>query len=102
MMVKADAMRKLHAQGDTVQEIALRYGITYHNAYKAINPPRQRATAPRSTVEKPLTRERLSQLTKPRLIAIATSKVKTDTERKRVEAAAAELDRRDPNWLDNL
>ncbi|HET7713505.1 MAG TPA: hypothetical protein VFK94_03990 [Patescibacteria group bacterium] len=102
LMVKADAMRKLYAAGTPVAEIALRYGVTYHNAYKQINPPRKRAGAAGSTESKPLTKERLTQLPKKRLIEIATSKGKTPSELARIQAAANELDRRDPNWLDKL
>lgn len=102
LMVKAHAMRKLHEAGKSVSEVALYFGVTYHNAYKAINPRRQHARSEKSTVAKPLTPGRASQLTKRQLIAIATSKAKTEVDKKRIQSAADEMDRRDPDWINKL
>lgn len=102
LMVKSDAMRKLHAAGKTVSEVAVFFNSTYHQVYKVINPPRKDRTATSSREVKPLTATRLTQMTKKQLIAIATTKVKTESERKRAVAASNELDRRDPSWIDSL
>lgn len=100
LMIRTYAMRKLFEAGKTVSEVALHFDTTYHNAYKAINPPRKRASDPKSTAVKPLTASRLTQLSKKQLEKIAYGKGKTPTELARIEAAADELIRRDPNWLE--
>lgn len=102
MMVKAEAMRRLYASGESVSAIALRYGVSYYNAYGAINPPRKSAASGQSTAVKLLTPERATQLSKTRLIAIATAKQTTPDWIARKEAASDELDRRYPGWLDKL
>lgn len=102
LVLKSEAMRKLHAAGQTVSQVAIFFDVSYHNAYATINPPRRAASSGTSTAPKPLTRERATQLSKSKLIAIATSKITDDSSRKRVIQASDELDRRYPGWLDAL
>lgn len=94
------AMRKLFKQGVPVGDIARRYKVDYHKAYKAIDPPRLAASNPRSTVRKPLTPERLASLPKSRLLKMAYVRTKDPKELKRIEKVMAELDRRFPGWID--
>lgn len=102
LMVRADAMRKLFRAGQTVKEVAAHFDVPYRLAYKAIQPPRRSSTDKASTATKPLTKERLANLSKGQLVKIVTSRPKTPAEIARVEAVSNELDRRYPGWVDDL
>jgi adenylosuccinate lyase len=98
-------MRKLAASGASVQEVAEFYGIPYHRAYKAINPPRKAAGQPGSKVRMELTLARAKTLSKKQLNAIADTRahIKTASGKlidnpsyraRDVELAIEELERR--------
>lgn len=101
-IIKADAMRKLHAAGLSVSEIALRYAVSYHAAYKAINPPRKPVDSPASTARKVITPERATQLSKSQLLKIVQKRTSDAAELERIAVASNELDRRYPGWVDEL
>lgn len=103
-VTRSQAMRRMHFNlGMSVGEVARHFGITYHLAYKQIQPPRLAAASPRSTAPKPLTTERLSTLSRSQLDTMAHAKGTNDPAiRKRVEAASDELDRRFPGWNDEV
>lgn len=102
-LARGQAMRRMYEQlSMSVGDIARHFGITYQLAYKQINPARLPAGAAASTMTKPLTPDRLSSLSKSRLVQIATAKTKDPTGLRRAEQAADELDRRYPTWVDEL
>lgn len=112
-MVKADAMRKLYKAGESIGDIARRYGVRYAIAWAAINPPRKAFTDKGSTAPKPLTAERLGAMKRAQLerIALMESRLKVNGKlivnphysESRTIAASDELDRRyGPRWLDEV
>lgn len=103
LVTRSQAMRRMYEQlGMSVGDIARQYGITYQLAYKQINPPRLPASDPHSTAPKPLTKERLDRLPRGQLERIATAKSKDPAILQRAQAAADALDKRFPNWINEL
>lgn len=111
LMVRSDAMRALYRAGSSVSEVALYYEVPYDRAYRAIQPPRKDKRSPHSTARKELTAERLTSLSKQKLIDITDipsrhmvkGKLEPNSlfDRARYEAADAELTKRyGSGWLD--
>lgn len=91
------AMRKLYESGMSVGDIGRYYGVPYAAAYRAVNPERRPKNAPRA---KPIPKD-LSGMKTSRLIQIATRRHVAEDDPD-VLAAVAELDRRDPAWIDKI